>query len=256
MGPGVLRSNDLDKSRPALGEWEVESLRATAFTNDLIPPSYGDELWKKVVGTEAESISRKSSMGTFAASGPVDDAMLALTVTPGRIDWLFGPASIEALLEHSLGKFQSQDERFAERLSNWLQFPSTVVSRIALGVVVRLPVQNRIAGYKMLGAFLPKIAPDPDTSRDFMYQINRPRESRVVPGIMINRLSKWASVETNISMMGASKATSIAQFVRLELDISTDKDSQRDLSKDQGLTPLIRELASLCREIATNGDIS
>jgi hypothetical protein len=242
-------------SRPAPGEWEVESLRATAFTTDLIPPSYGDELWKKVVGTEAESISRKSSMGTFAASGPVDDAMLALTVTPGRIDWLFGPASVEALLEQSLGKFQSQDERFIERLSNWLQFPTLLVSRIALGIVVRLPVQNRIAGYRLLGVFLPKIAPDPENARDFMYQINRPRDSQVVPGLMINRLSKWASVDTYLYVMGATKATSLAQFVRLELDVSTDKDAQRDLSKDKGLSPLYRELASLCREIVANGDI-
>jgi len=212
-------------SRPELSEWEVESLRVTVFTNDLIPPSYGDELWKKVVGTEAESISRKGSMGIFTAAGPVDDAMLTLTVTPGRVDWLFSPASVEALLEHSLGKFQSQDERFAERLSNWLQFPSIVISRIAFGLVIRLPVQNRIAGYKMLGEFLPKIAPDPDASRDFMYQINRPRESKVIPGLMINRLSKWGSVDMNVHMVGASKATSTAQFMKLELDVNTDKDS-------------------------------
>jgi len=240
-----------------LGEWEVEFLRATAFTNDVLPPSHGVELWKKVVTAEAEEMTHKPSLGSFSASGPVDGATLALSVTPGRIDWLFGPATIEAVLDHSLGKFNAQDEQFADRLSNWLQFPSIAITRIALGEVLRLPVANSVAGYRMLGTFLPKVAPDPDSSRDFMYQINRPRDSKTVPGLLVNRLSKWACVDlsVNVGIIGSTKPTSTKQFVRLELDISTDKDSQRDLSKDKVLRSMFRELVSLGREIATQGDI-
>jgi hypothetical protein len=242
-------------TRPPLKELEVEFLRATAFTTDAIPPAYGEEMWRKVVGTEAESVTRKPSLGTFSASGPIEDATLALSIAPGRIDWLIGPSTVEAVLELSLGKFESQDERFADRLSAWLQFPSMTISRIALGEVLRFRVPSRIAGYKMLAEYLPKIAPDPDTSRDFLYQINRPRESQVIPGLMINRLAKWASVELNIGIGGTAKPASSMQFVRIELDISTDKDSQRDLSKDKGLSPLFREMVMLCREIATEGDV-
>src|SRR2546425_11470618 len=103
-------------SRPELGEWYVELLRATAFTNDAIPASYGDEWWKKVVEGEAESITRKPLMSTYSASGPVDGAYLTLNVNPGRVDWLISPASFEAVIEQSLGKFNDQDDRFANRL--------------------------------------------------------------------------------------------------------------------------------------------
>src|SRR5437762_4548186 len=130
-------------SRPDIRDWEVELLRLTAFTSDLIPPSHFDEWWKKVANVDAESIARKPALGTFTAGGPIDNGALQLSVTPGRIDWLFGPANIEAVLEHSLGKFEGQDERFGERLSSWLQFPSITVHRLAVGEVLRLPVQDR-----------------------------------------------------------------------------------------------------------------
>lgn len=242
-------------SRPPLNAWQVEFLRATAFTNDVISPSYTDELWAKVVGTDAESVSRKPALATFSASGPIDGAMLNLSVSPGRIDWLLAPATVEAVLEQSLGAFENQDNQFADRLSSWLQFPSVTVTRIALGELLRLPTPSRIAAYRTLGTFLPRIAPDPESSQDFLYQINRPRQSRALPGLLINRLTKWAAIQLNIALVGNNKLGSSQQFVRLELDLSTDKDSQRDLSKDNGLSPLFRELQSMGREIATGGDI-
>ena len=242
-------------SRPPLGEWEVEFLRATAFKNEALPTSYGDESWKKVVGAEAEEITRKAALSAYSASGPVDAGMLSLNIAPGRIDWLFGPANLEAVLDHSLGKFTNQDELFAERLLNWLQFPSVAITRIAFGEVLRLPVANRTAGYRALGEFLPRIAPDPESSRDFVYQINRPRDSKSIRGVMVNRLSKWASMELNTGVIGSAKPFASMQFVRLELDLSTDKDSEKDLSKDKCLNLMFQELISLGREIATEGDI-
>lgn len=237
-----------------INEWEVELLRLTAFTNDLIPPSHFEEWWKKVAKTDAESVNRKPALGAFTAMGPVDDAGLQLAVTPGRVDWLFGPTTVEAVLEHSLGKYDAQDERFGQRLSDWLQLPAISINRLALGEVLRMPVPNRVEGYKTAAKLLPCVKLDPRTSKDFMFQINRPRESKVIPGLSINRLTKWAIVQMNVGVIGSEKPASSAEFVRLELDISTDKDSQRDLSKDNGLSRLYEEFIGLCREIATKGD--
>src|SRR5689334_18382480 len=131
-----------------LQEWEVEILRLTLFTNDVIPLTRFDEWWMKVARVEAEMINRKPALATFSAAGPVDDAGLQLSVVPGRIDWLFGPTEVEAFLEHSLGKFASQDERFGNRLNDWLAMPGISVNRFAFGQTLRIPVPNRIDGYK------------------------------------------------------------------------------------------------------------
>lgn len=241
---------------PALSDWQVELLRVTAFTKDVVPPSHCDELWNKVVGADAETVARKPALATYSASGPVGSASLTLNVNPGRIDWLLAPTGLEPLFEAALGHFASQDDELGDRLMSWLQFPSITVTRLAIGEVVRLPVPTRVEAYKTLAKLLPKIAPDPSASRDFMYQINRPRESQVIPGLVVNRLSKWAAMELKVGLMGTTKPSASMDFVRLELDISTDKDSERDLSKDKKLDPLYRELARTCREIVTNGDIA
>jgi hypothetical protein len=243
-------------SRPELGAWEVDFLRATAFTSDAVSPSYGDEIWKKVAQTDAEEITRKPSLGTYSAASPLGNAMLALNIAPGRIDWVLAPASMEAVLDHSLGQFSKQDEEFADRLSPWLQFPSISITRIAFGEVLRLPVANRVAGYRTLRELIRAVAPDPESARDFLYQINKPRDSRVAPGLLVNRLTKWASVDLQVGVAHSSKPTSTQAFVRLELDLSTDKDAQRDLAKEKTLGPILREMMQLGREIATEGDIS
>lgn len=243
-------------NKPSLGDWNVESLRATIFTSDILPSTFGSELWQKVVGTEAEEVTRKPALGAFSSSGPIDGAMLFLSVGPGRIDWLFGPATIDAAIGSSLGSFNDQDERFADRLSSWLQFPAISVNRLALGEVLRLPMPNRNQGYRVASTLLPNIVPDPEVARDFMYQINRPRMSKSTPNLLVNRLSKWGTVELNVGIIGSEKPTSTSHFVRLELDISTDKDSQKDLTKDNVLNPLFKELVSLSREIAIEGDLA
>jgi hypothetical protein len=243
-------------SRPPLDAWQAEFLRATAFSNDVIPPSYVDELWKKVVNTDAESVTRKPALGTFSASGTINNATLTLSISPGRIDWVATPSNVEAALVEGMGKYVPQDELFGDRLSAWFQFPGLAINRLAFGALLRLPVATRVAAYKALGEFLPRIKPDPDTSRDFLYQINRPRESKVVAGLTMNRLTKWAAVELNVGLIGSNKTiVPTLQFVRLELDISTDKDWERDLSRDKGLRPLYREMQSLSQELAREGDV-
>jgi hypothetical protein len=242
-------------ARPTLGEWEVEFLRVTAFTSEAIPPTYGDEIWKSVIGAEAEEVTRKAPLGMYSASGPSDGGTVSLNISPGRVDWLYGPANIEDVLAHSLGAFADHDVRFSERLLSWLQFPKVAVNRLAFGQILRLPAANRSAAYRMLGEFLPRIAPDPEFARDFMYQINRPREAKSVPGLSLNRLAKWASMVINAEIAGTGRSFSSKDFVRLELDLSTDKDSQKDLSKDKGLCLVLRELIDSAREIAMEGDV-
>jgi hypothetical protein len=234
--------------------WEVESLRLTVFTPDVISPSSCDGWWSKVAGSDPEAVTRKPSLNLYSAHGPLDDARLQLNASPGRVDWLLVPASLEALAT-SLGEYSKREEGFAQRLGSWIELPPFIVNRLAIGTVLRLPTANRISGYQVLSKMLPSVKLDAGRSSDFSYQINRARSSKTVSGLGINRLSKWGTIALEISDLEGGAKTSTAHFVRLEIDVNTDKDSTRDLDKEKKLPTLYGELRALTREIATVGDI-
>ena len=131
----------------------------------------------------------------------------------------------------------------------------------AFGAVLLRPVENRQAGYQQIAAYLPHVQLDPEGASDFLYQINRPRNSNSgIPDLRINRLSKWsiaASMESTFSF----GSTSAAHFpgprhfaCRLELDINTVPDFRDELAREQ-LPQIFQELVDLGKEIAKAGDI-
>lgn len=242
-------------SRPSHADWDVETIRATFFTSDLVSPIVSDEWWPKVGGSQPEAVTRKPVLGLFSAEGPVDNARLHLNVSAGRIDWISLPQSPEAFATTALGPYPQVEEQFAQRLSGWLELPPISINRVALGLVLRSKVPNRVAGYQALSRLLLSVKVDPDKSRDLLYQINRPRKLESIPGLEVNRLSKWGVVLLKMTMMEGDRRISESEFLRLELDINTDKDSARDLNKDKKLHAVFRELQSLGQEIATNGDV-
>ena len=81
----------------------------------------------------------------------------------------------------------------------------------------------------------------------------------VLPGLVINRLSKWAvasenTIRVNLSPQSSDVAvTAEGHSLRLELDISTAADYSGNLNEDQ-LADLFQELARLAEEITINGD--
>ena len=97
---------------------------------------------------------------------------------------------------------------------------------------------------------------------NFMYQINRPRESASVPSFTVNRLSKWSvaafeSVSITVSPSSV-RAVGYADFPMhmsaLELDINTSPKPDALIPSDE-IPQLFHELVSLGLEIAERGDI-
>ena len=125
-------------------------------------------------------------------------------------------------------------------------------------------VVDRAEGYKSLQKYLPAVQLDPEGSSDFLYQINRKRESKVIKGLTINRLQKWSVLAMHRMAFdvgivegaqqqsrGVLSAPLSAQ--RLELDINTQPDRTEPFqSKD--LNAIYSELISLGEEIAVRGD--
>ena len=246
--------------RVDLSEWQVQTLRFTAFPHSptLVDPS---GWWERVFRGAPDVRISEPQKRIHREEGSFGGGTLTLRVTPGRIDWLlhrtdpdFDDFPIIASLPESL-------EGFCELMSRWLGTEDCpVLTRIAFGAVLLYPVPDHRAGYVQLQSYLHRVDLDPSSS-DFLYQINRRRKSDRLPGLNINRLSKWSV--TTFAPMGffAGPATGIVSVpevphyaCRLELDINTVPGEEEELDREQ-LQPIFRDLVSLGQEVVREGDI-
>jgi hypothetical protein len=126
-----------------------------------------------------------------------------------------------------------------------------------------LSVPNPEVGYQRVSDYLP-FDVDRSESCDFLYQINRRRESEVMPGLDINRLTKWGVAwvrKTHVMYTDAGLAAVFPAddkgdpFVRAELDINTSPKPDAEIPPDR-LLPLIGESAGLARETIREGDVA
>lgn len=99
-----------------------------------------------------------------------------------------------------------------------------------------------------------------DNIRDFGYQINRRRPTKTgIPGLDINRLSKWSVVQAQprwFNLQPGEGSIEVPEYdaCRLELDMNTAAELKGDLTREQ-LTALFQELAELGKEIVEKGDV-
>ena len=248
--------------RAELSDWETESLRVTAF------PSASETIgrpawWAKVVGQEADIQAFRSRQGLSEEKGTWGPGTLSLAVQPFRIDWVLSPRDTElAELPPSVGRFDQLRSEWAKLMACWFgQDDCPKLVRLALGAVLLLPVPGLTQGYEKLAAYLPNVRLDPGTSSDFLYQVNRARNSRSgIAGLRINRLARW-SVATYIrgALSAAGPKISLAPgppvfACRLELDVNTHQEFVGELKAPQ-LDPVFLELLDLSAEIAEKGDI-
>lgn len=238
------------------GDWQSESLRVTAFPGPGVllgdPPSW----WEAAVGEPPENRVSQPRVSVVQEQGTFSNGTLTLIIQPARIDWVYARAD-----QADVGwPFEDSVNSFVPLITCWLA-DAPALERIAFGAVLRMSVDNRIDGYKRLSTFLPNVKLDPEGSTEFLFQINRPRKSRVIEDLSINRLSKW-SVALTRQIIYSAQPPQAAQFrvtdqqeevfCRLELDVNTAPNSEGDLSPH--LTEIFDELVELSKEIATKGD--
>jgi hypothetical protein len=236
-------------------DWLVESLRLTAFTSDPLSAK-GLEWWSALTGSDPESISSRAGLGVHTATGTFSDMNLTLNLAPGRVDWFFYGTPSEDSLAPTIGSFSKATVRFDEVLPLWLDKNVVSIQRLALGVIARMPVDDKVSGYRRMAALLPSVNIDPTNSSELIYQINRPRVSNGTNKLTINRLSKWSVVllaTTQISGHGTNAAMPVATFGRVELDMNTDPQFKGALGNNSAL--ILRELEVLAGEILENGDL-
>ena len=248
-----------------LAAWETQTLRLTAFPSpsaQIIRPTW----WRELMGDEPESSISQPRKGGLQEEGVYENGKLVLVFEPTRIHWLYTPMDDEKQQAKdflTIGPLRDALSTFIPLMNRWFELETCPsVQRLALGAIVLQPVQDLQTGYQQLMQYLNSVQFDVDNSSDFLYQINRRRDSTVVPGLRINRLSKWsvaAMQRQMISMQIASVPTrhevSPLYFAcRLELDINTVPEFQHEFDRGM-LSPILQELADLGLEIVNQGDI-
>lgn len=244
--------------RPHLDDWGAESLRLTSFPAPdapLLDPG----AWESLVGEPPERLQQSPRLQSFQATGPwnpgdLPPTALALHATADRIDWRVTPIPSPEEAYPNVGRAGVAVDAFTGLMARWLTH-APALKRLALGVVLQLPVQSLEEGQRVLALLLPYEL-DLDGVTDFLLQLNRRRDSRAMD-IEVNRLSKWSLITTAVIRLEFSgvQATSLPSVqhhaIQLELDINT---APIEGSLPHNVLPaLLQEFASIGKEVAEEG---
>lgn len=249
---------------PSIEEWKAQVVRLTAFPVE-VEASREADWWRSLVEAEPEETNVKrgeSSIAVRTCSGTYEGYALQLVVDPVRIQWSFVPKLDASSFSPELplvGHFSEVLAVFGPLMQRWLD-RSPPIERLAFGGVLLQPAETHESAYRILGRYLHAVQLDPSTS-DFMYRINRHRQSRSgVDGLVINRLSVWSALRwTALLKLDAGGRTKEVKppdafAARLELDVNTAADYTGELPRAT-LGKLWTELVDFGREIAERGEI-
>jgi hypothetical protein len=214
--------------------------------------------WESLFCSSSDTFTRKKLVREY--DGIFQGCGLELLVDVARIQWRLYPLiKMDEPPESfpNLGSFPSVLESFDSLMRKWLPSCPAIV-RIAFGAQLVHPMESRESAYELLGQYLPDVQVDP-RSTDFLFQVNRPRNSRCIPGLTMNRLTKWSASSWQLTLMphqgtNTKKITLPSQTgARLELDLSSSGDTKEQLPGEQ-LSILWHELIGMAQEIAAEGD--
>ena len=251
---------------PEAASWLVESLRATTFhpPGESATASTSTNTWEKIVGEQPEQILMRPREGVTQQSGNLLGKPLVLISRQDRVDWILqgviGPPVEPLAGPPTLGPLPGALESFERVVEKWLS-ASPTTTRLAFGAALFIRVNDLGAAYRELSRFLPNVKLGDADSPDFLYQVNRPRTSKLPISIRINRLAKWSVMQggtisigigTSGGPMSASASPELA--CRLELDINTAAESVGPISH-QETRQLFDELVAFGKEIVENGDV-
>lgn len=236
--------------------WFTEGLRATAFY--ATPPDIAG-WWKAATGEEPETEIREK--GSVAREeGDIGRWRLIVGKAAGRVDWLLGMRAPQGTPEFQtdfLGPFPETLNTFCGWIERWAK-GSPPARRLALGTTLVQPAQDLPAALRQLSRYLPS-GPKVDDGRatEFFLQVNRTRISSSVPGLLVNRVTKWtiARFGGGIGIQpGVVTVQPGTPFPTVEMDINSAGDWRKDMGSDE-MSGLFLEFRQLAVEISEKGDV-
>lgn len=179
-------------------------------------------LWEKIVGTSPVSRTERPQQGVMVEEGVWDDRQLSISVQPDRLDIVLTAVPTPLPKLSDIGELRTALETFIQVLPP-ISFDE--VTRVAFGAVLLYPVADHVEAYQTLAKLLPKVEIDP-SSREFLYQINIPMPSRLVPDLEINTIRRWSAMAMHVfNLTNVGETDRVQLFAtRLELDLNTQHD--------------------------------
>ena len=239
-------------------EWQTESLRLTVFPVDPSDATKAQH-WQPLISTPAEAVQRPHQTQQVIEEGPWNSARLQVVGQPGQVHWRTFSPTASSGGPTLLGPLADAVSPFRTLMTRWLTQVSFPVNRIAFGANVLLSVSSLPLACRSLDGMLPTVKIDPNGTRDFMYRINRRRESVHDSSLQINRLATWSvmqfiGLEVVIGAEGGPAPRELPEkhFCRLELDVNTVP--PRELCQKE-LSATFDELIDAAIEIAEQGDV-
>lgn len=231
------------ETQPAIG-WRTRQLRLTAFPVTVGQPLLlARDWWNAITGNPPEGVITEPRNGIVRIIGACEDAPLAMAAEVGRLDLVrpFDPGMSVPVPHQQLPLFADAIPPFVTLVNRWLARDSDLdFNRVALGATLQEQRPGIEECRETVNGCLPAVDMRQVEPRDFSFQVNRRRSSRIAPDLVVNRIAKW-------SIPSASAGT----MAVLEVDLNSDPGRAGRLEHAAGL---FAELAGYAEEIARTGD--
>lgn len=237
-------------------DWQVESLRVTAFPVDISEVS-AEVIWKTCIGDKPEE-TRIQRDGTETREVWHGSGRLFLVKQIDRLDWRYHVQTEEGEDPPDypiIGSLDSELSVIVELAKSWISSESMIpIRRLAFAAVLLYPVESTKSGYEVLRTLLPTV--NHENIKDLNFQVNRPCESNAIDGISINRLARWSVARfrflaTNLQVISSEDEKSAC---RLEFDVNTSA-QQIDAFAQDSMPDLVDELVGIGLGLSEQGDV-
>jgi len=239
-------------------EWQIESIRTTIFFNGLLNTSALQSWLEKV--SNSGSIRLNITPSSFQGAARTTNGLLRVNWASNRLDVILAsenPTNVQAIAPLS-----SANDLFTQvmlPLKDLGELPPA--NRIAYGLVLSCQVQNESTGLDLLSNHLTRVKLS-KSSRDLLYRVNIPVESKSISGLLLNRLATWlvgqiqilqVELRTDGSQVQSNLLENVPFSTRLEMDLSTDAQKQLNCSTSD-FEKLLCELSQISLDIAAHGE--
>lgn len=238
--------------------WQIMNFRATVFHSEIQSNNF-TPTFEGLFGVPPLDSTLKKLENTYTETGNVGGTTFSLISKNKRSD-LSIYASIDNIEEYGvpvIGKYTEKINDLNGIIENWLNLQNNVV-RLAQAVSFFHRVKDKNDGYELLNKLLHNVkVPDANIASDLSFKINRPRLSKVVEDLKINRLTSWQCMQGHfgIDRDGENEISEPFDFILLETDLNTDAEWKKEITPENKIK-LYKELDFLSKEISEEGDIS
>lgn len=244
-------------------EWHAESLRLTVFHGPNASKEDSIALWERLTGQQPDQQISRPREGVLQQLGDFHGHQLVLVSRNDRFDWI-----MQGMLDPTMDSSDplANIENLSDALATfrgifdnlWSMLESS--TRLAFGAVLLHPATDLKSAYQRLESYLHGVELVGINNTDFLYQINRPRQSDTSDVHGINRINNWSVSHVGdiaIALHGGAEPTVASSrsmlACRLELDINTSAETSITMCPQMS-SALFNELVELALEIVEHGD--